>query len=154
IFATAAGQSNTQTVNGNVDLLAALPTLPGQTVRLRITGVNNRGKLIVGIDNVAVQATFADLTAPTFVTPPALRNPGCQAGTPLLDTTTDATIVGRVADNGSPNNVAYVEYDLNNDDANVRGGITATSGDTVSPIVVTSNNKLKNGDRVTITGVT
>ena len=56
-----------------------LSQFAGKTVRLRIATTNNQGQLIVGVDNVDVQTTFADSSAPQFLSL-GLRNPTYLAG--------------------------------------------------------------------------
>src|SRR5262249_13910808 len=85
-----------------------------RTVRLRIASANNRGQLIVAVDNVQVQTLFNDSEAPT-ITGLSLRNPGVGATASFGGATTDPTVVGQASDNGSPSNVAFVEFDPNGD---------------------------------------
>src|SRR5262249_17773396 len=116
LFITDPDPKTGTTTNGTVNVpitasLGDLKAFAGKTVRLRIAATNNQGKLIVGVDNVKVTATFSDSASPT-ISGLALRNPG-----PLtngLPTTTDPTFVGRVVEDGSPNNLAYIEFDPNN----------------------------------------
>src|SRR5262249_58088282 len=89
-----------------------LSSLAGRTVRFRVGVANNQGKLLVGVDNVALRATFADTAGPVFTSAPHLRNPGFLSGTPPLPTTSDPTIVGHANDDSSVNSVRFVENDL------------------------------------------
>ncbi|NBO92938.1 MAG: hypothetical protein EBV06_11605, partial [Planctomycetia bacterium] len=84
--------------------------LGGSTVRLRIASANNCGKLIVGVDSVALLAGFNDTVGPT-ISGLQLRTPATNTGIPQ---TTDPTITGKVLDNGGLNNIAYVEFDPTN----------------------------------------
>jgi hypothetical protein len=85
----------------------------GRTIRLRFASVNNLGKLIVGLDNVQLQALFNDTTPPAVMSL-RLRNPGSGATPSFGGNTTDPTILGQVADLFGVNNVAYVQFDLQN----------------------------------------
>jgi hypothetical protein len=91
-----------------------LTPFAGRTIRLRIASANNQGRLIVGVDNVQVQALFAESSVPGL-NGIHLRNPGFGATTTFGGNTTDPTIVGTVTDIGSPNNIAFIEIDPNND---------------------------------------
>jgi hypothetical protein len=108
----------------NIDLLAAMPSLRGSTVRLRIAVVNNQGKLVVGVDDVHLQVTYIDApgaapaldphAGPTLVGPPQLlRNPGFTSGPGMLLTTTDPTFIGQVSDDGGLGNVQFIAFDPN-----------------------------------------
>ncbi len=95
-----------------------LSAFAGKTIRLRIAETNNQGKLIVGVDQVKLIASFVD-GVPPILSSVRLQNPGF-VGDPNGNTphTTDTTINGNVNDNGSVNNIAYVEFDPNNDGFN------------------------------------
>jgi hypothetical protein len=85
----------------------------GRTIRIRIAETNNKGKLIVGVDNVQINATFPDTEAPT-IAGLHLRNPGIDSSNTFGGKTTDTTIVGQVNANGadgSPSNIAFVLID-------------------------------------------
>jgi hypothetical protein len=84
-------------------------------IRVRIGATNNRGRLLVGVDNVAFNATFPDTTGPTL-TNLGVRNPAF-FGAPGLNTphTSDPTIVGRISDNSNLTSVSFVEIDPLND---------------------------------------
>ncbi len=97
-----------------VDLTALRDPTRNRTVRLRFAAANNRGQLIVGVDNVQVQTLFNDTEAPN-ITGMQLRNPGVGATPSFAGATTDPTVIGQVADDGSPSNVAFVEFDPNGD---------------------------------------
>jgi hypothetical protein len=108
VYRTTSGEDATQVVHLSGVNLAAFA---GQTIRLRIAAANNQGKLIVGVDDVRVTTTLNDLVAPT-ISNVRLRTPATNTvGMPL---TTDPTLLGRVADNGSVNNIAYIEFDPRN----------------------------------------
>jgi hypothetical protein len=96
------------TLTSNIDVSA----LAGKTVRLRIAATNNRGQLIVGVDDAKLQVTFSDATEPT-ATPPNLRNPGFLTGTNRVANTTDTTVTGRVnpiGADGGPANIQFVSF--------------------------------------------
>src|SRR5207237_4021704 len=95
----------------------------GRTIRLRFASVNNLGKLIVGVDNVQLQALFNDTTPPAVIGL-HLRNPGFGATPSFGGNSTDPTILGKVSDLFGVNNVAYVQFDLQN------SGTTFSSGQT------------------------
>jgi photosystem II stability/assembly factor-like uncharacterized protein len=89
-----------------------LTPLKGKTVRLRIAAANNLGRLIVGVDDVRVDATYAD-KVPPVINGLRLRNPGFGAN-PAQNfggNTTDPTVVGKVSDMGSPNNIDFIAFD-------------------------------------------
>jgi hypothetical protein len=109
LFITAPGQATRQTVPRTIDLSTA--GFQGKTIRLRFATTNNRGKLIVGVSGVRVQVQFADTQGPT-ISNLRIRNPSSMASASLQDPTTDPTIVGTVSDNGSINNVGYIEFDV------------------------------------------
>ncbi len=116
---------NTPLTNGVFDqtltdnLTGVLGSLAGQQVILRISGVTNRGLLIVGADNVMVTATYTDTTVPSD-TGPQLRNLGFQTTPNGPPVTTDPTVIGTVNQStvgaggngdGGVNNIAYIEFD-------------------------------------------
>ncbi len=113
VFQTQATDQTTRTVtfggSGAVDLSA----FKGQTIRLRVASVNNQGKLIVGLDDVRIQAVFTDGTAPQILSL-NLRNPTFLSSPSTLEQSTDPTIVGQVRDNGSINNIKQITFDLGN----------------------------------------
>src|SRR5262249_36230192 len=92
---------------------ADLTAFHGRTIRLRIAEANNRGRLIVGLDNVQIQALFTESTAPGLANI-HLRNPGYGATPTFGGNSTDPTIVGNVSDLGSPNNIAFIQIDPTN----------------------------------------
>jgi hypothetical protein len=106
----------------NIDL----SQFKGRRIRLRIASANNQGQLIVGVDNVHVIASYQDNLAPTL-SGLQLRNPGYGVTGVFAGNTTDPTIIGQVNDDGlspanalsppigSPNNIAKVIFDTNND---------------------------------------
>lgn len=99
---------------GYFTVSANLSQFAGQVIRLRIVGVNNRGSLVVGVDNVQILATYNDTLVPVL-NGIRLRNPGFGQTANLAGNTTDPTIIGMVADEGGIGNIAYVEVDpLNN----------------------------------------
>ena len=105
----------------------------GKTIMLRIATTNNAGQLIVGVQNVQVDALFTD-TTPPVISDLALRNPGDVSGS--QGDTTDPTITGVLSDIGGLNtpagfkqgNVAYIEFDLSND------SFSGAAGDVVDKI--------------------
>jgi hypothetical protein len=94
------------TVSATIDLTQ----FAGQTIRLRVAEVNNRGRMIVGVDNVQVTAIFPDNTKPT-INGLRLRNPGVGATTTFGGDTTDPTIIGQVNDAGTVNNIVNITVD-------------------------------------------
>jgi hypothetical protein len=96
----------------------------GRTIRLRFAAVNNLGKLIVGVDNVQVQASFVD-TTPPGLNNVRLRNPGSGATATFGGNTTDPTILGQVTDKYGVNNIAYVQFDLQNSGTTFSNGQTS-----------------------------
>ncbi len=91
------------------NLSSLLAAYGGKQILIRIAAVNNTGPLIVGVDNVSLTSMYTDTTPPTFPGQPELRNPGYLVGN-NLDSTTDPTLVGQVADSGGVNNIAYVAF--------------------------------------------
>jgi hypothetical protein len=88
-----------------------LTAFAGKTILLRIGTTNNQGKLIVGVDDVQVNATFAD-TAPPTLSGIRLRDAGF-LGAPDGKTphTTDSTIVGQVIAPFGIGSIGYIEFD-------------------------------------------
>jgi hypothetical protein len=105
--------TSTTPLEQRLTLTADLLAFKGKTIRLRIAGVDNQGLLIVGVDNVHLNVTFTDSTAPTLANL-RVRNPGQTVGAQKIAVTTDPTIVGRVGDAGGVNAVAFVEIDPSN----------------------------------------
>ncbi len=114
VFQTTASTRTVFSLSGPSALTFTLPAAflsayGGQTIALRIAGINNNinlstdpnppGPLIVGVDDVALQVTFKDTTAPTL-TGLRLRNPGPATGPSGISSTADPTILGRVGDAG------------------------------------------------------
>lgn len=97
------------TGNGSFDLSA----FAGQTIRVRFAATNNQGKLMVGVDDARVQVVFTDNTAPVIQTL-NLRNPTFLTSANNTPQSTDPTLVGRITDNGSINNVSKLTFDLGN----------------------------------------
>jgi hypothetical protein len=126
LFQTTPAQTPTQSLNLSFTLNTA--AYAGQTIRFRVAAVNNQGKLLVGVDNVQLTATFADTTAPTL-TGLQLRNPNFVPGKNNTPQSTDPTIIGRVGDNGSVNNVSFVEFDVKGDGFGGPDDITVTNFD-------------------------
>jgi hypothetical protein len=95
-----------------VDLTPFLNTLAGKTIRLRIAGVTNQGKLIVGLSNVKMLAAFNAQALPEIVNL-RLRNPGFGTSPSSAGTTSDQAIIGQVLsqDIGSPNDISFVAFD-------------------------------------------
>ncbi len=113
IFQTNSTDRNTLNLKlRNIDLSSLLAAYGGKQVLIRIATVNNMGPMIVGVDNVGLQTKYADVIAPTFPGQPQLRNPGYLTGpsNPPVFSTTDPTLIGRVADDGGVNNIAYVAF--------------------------------------------
>jgi hypothetical protein len=109
IFNTSSNPPN----EGFVDVSANLLSFAGKTIRLRIAGVDNQGNLIVGVDNVKLQTTFADTTGPSFSSL-RVRNPGTTVGANNTAVTTDPTIVGAVSDAAGLAGIAFVQVDPTN----------------------------------------
>src|SRR5262249_607572 len=85
----------------------------GRTIRFRVGETNNGGKLLVGVDNVHLVSTFVDTAAPA-INNLRLRNPNFQRTPDGLEQTSDPSFAGQVTDNGTPNNVQAVIFDVNN----------------------------------------
>jgi hypothetical protein len=106
------------TLNPNSDgtpgpLTIDLTRFAGKVIRLRIAEVNNKGKLIVGLDDVQVNSIFPNNEAPSL-TGVMLRNPGIDKTTTFGGKTTDTTIIGQVNADGSDggaNNIDHVMID-------------------------------------------
>jgi hypothetical protein len=77
---------------------AQLAQVAGRKVRLRVGEVNNLGRLLLGVDNVQLTATFNDTQGPS-ISGLRLRNPG------VNNHTTDPTFIGTLSDLGSFNNI-------------------------------------------------
>jgi photosystem II stability/assembly factor-like uncharacterized protein len=109
----------------------------GKTLRLRFASVNNQGKLIVGVDNVQVQATFTD-TTPPGVNGLHLRAPGFGATTAFGGNSTDPTIVGQVTDLAGVNNISSIALDLSGTTfSNGKTSYTITNFDALGNFVTT-----------------
>jgi hypothetical protein len=135
-------------------ITADLSAYAGKTIRLRIASANNRGKLIVGVDNVSIRAVYQDNKLPT-ITNLGLRNPGFGLSPSFGGSTTDPTLVGQVVDDGlsppnagspplgSPNNIAFVALDMNNDgDFNGPEDLKTTRWDALGNFSFTLSNLL------------
>ena len=113
VFQTTSTDPDTMNLQGKTAVTANLSSLlaayAGKQVLIRIAAVNNMGPMLVGVDNVSLTTMYTDTTRPTFPGQPELRNPGYLVG-PNLDSTTDPTLVGQVADDGGVNNIAYVAF--------------------------------------------
>ncbi|MCI0704510.1 MAG: FG-GAP-like repeat-containing protein [Planctomycetia bacterium] len=109
LFLTDPNDPLTRSVSLDVDLSA----FAGRTIRIRIATTNNQGQLIVGVDNVSVEAILVDTISPEL-REVHLRNPTFLASPNTIEQSTDPTIVGRVVDNASLNNVNRVIFDLAN----------------------------------------
>jgi FG-GAP-like repeat/Domain of unknown function (DUF4214) len=113
LFQTNSGTSTLEniTITATPAQLATLLNGTTHTVRLRISVVNNQGRLTVGVDNVSLRTQFAD-TTPPILSGPQLRNPGFQL--PGLGnqpfSTTDPTLTGSVSDNGGVANIKEVVF--------------------------------------------
>jgi photosystem II stability/assembly factor-like uncharacterized protein len=89
---------------------AELTLLRGKKIRLRFADVNNQGKLIVGVDNVQVAASYLD-TQPPSLSGLRMRNPGIGANPESFGgNTTDTTVVGKVADEGTASNIDTITF--------------------------------------------
>ncbi len=111
VFITTA---STPAIYGYTTTTVDLTGFAGKTIRLRFAEVNNQGQMLVGLDNVQLKAFFADISQPAL-TGLRLRNPGFGATATFGGNSTDPTIIGRVSDIGSPNNIAFIEIDPDND---------------------------------------
>src|SRR5262249_28115164 len=107
LFTTSPGDPFFQNfVLGPIDLSA----YKGKTIRVRVAETNNQGQLLVGVDEFKVTATFSDSAKPPLSNV-QLHNPGVVIGG--VPHTTDPTITGVVNDNGTPANIAFIEFDPN-----------------------------------------
>jgi photosystem II stability/assembly factor-like uncharacterized protein len=89
---------------------AELTAFRGKKIRLRFAEVNNQGKLIVGVDNVQVAAAYLD-TQPPSLSGLRMRNPGIGANPESFGgNTTDTTVVGKVADEGTASNIDTITF--------------------------------------------
>lgn len=113
LFKTQTNTNTTGTINFAGGTSFDLSAYKGQTIRIRIAATNNQGKLIVGVDDVRVQTVFTDSTAPV-VDRLNLRNPTFLSSANTTPQSTDPTIVGKITDNGSINNVTQITFDLGN----------------------------------------
>ena len=128
-------QTNT-TTGGTINFVGTSGATPsfdliaykGQTIRIRIAATNNQGKLIVGVDDVRVQTVFTDNTAP-LVDRLNLRNPTFLSNASTTPQSTDPTVVGKIADNGSINNVTQITFDLGNNGFGGADDVSITSFD-------------------------
>jgi hypothetical protein len=114
----------TFTGNNSFDLSA----FAGQTIRVRFAATNNQGKLMVGVDDARVQVVFTDNTAPVIQTL-NLRNPTFLSSANNTPQSTDPTLVGRITDNGSINNVSKLTFDLGNNGFGGADDVTITTFD-------------------------
>jgi photosystem II stability/assembly factor-like uncharacterized protein len=103
---------NTPLILGYETMTFDVTAFAGQLIRFRVAEVNNQGKLIVGLDNVQMNALFTETLPPT-ITAVHMRNPGFGASLSFGGNTSDPTIVGRINDAGSPSNIAYIEINPN-----------------------------------------
>ncbi len=96
----------------SMDLTPFLSTLAGKTVRLRFAGVTNIGKLVVGVSNVHLDASFNAQMLPEIQNL-RLRNPGFGTTPATAGSTSDQAILGQVLsqDIGSPNDIRIVQFD-------------------------------------------
>src|SRR5262249_34655877 len=98
LFQTDGSQKAVQTIQFNHTLTPAeWNALAGRKVRFRVAAANNSGKLIVGVDNVAMTATFRDNGAP-ILSGLQLRDPNYLAAPNNTAQSVDPTITGRVGD--------------------------------------------------------
>jgi hypothetical protein len=100
-----------------------LTQFAGRTIRFRVAATNNQGKILVGLDSVAITATFFDTGNPTL-SPLKLRDPNYLASPNNTPQSVDPTIQGQVGDTyGGPGttlangftNIKFVNVDVNND---------------------------------------
>ncbi len=132
-----------------------LAAYAGKQILIRIGTVNNMGPMIVGVDNVSLKTTYTDTTAPTFPGQPQLRNPGYLTGpsSPPVFSTTDPTLIGRVADDGGVNNIAFVAFSPTGDTTFNKPGdfrISALSLDPTGNFSVTLPNPVLGLNTVTM----
>ncbi|HYV37174.1 MAG TPA: FG-GAP-like repeat-containing protein, partial [Gemmataceae bacterium] len=105
---------NQPLITSSIQTVTLDPALyKGKTIRFRVAATNNRGLLVVGVDDVKLMARFSD-SAPPSLTGVAVRNVSSIASPSVPDPTTDPTIVGTLSDNGTINNVAFIEIDPKN----------------------------------------
>ncbi len=123
--------------NHNLHQGVSLEQFAGQTVLLRIATTNNQGKLIVGVDNVKLVVDYVDTTAPGVKTPLSLDNSSFLSGPNTLPQSTDQTIYGQVADNGSSNNIREIVFDLHNDGFNQQDNAVITNLDSTGNFALT-----------------
>ncbi len=126
LFVTDPSQAFVETIPVTITLNAA--SFAGQTVVLRFGETNNQGMLIVGVDDVKLQAVYKDTQAPSLSSL-QIRNPSSVASATVPDPTTDPTIIGKVADSGSINNVRYVEFDISTASSPMLGVFKTTTFD-------------------------
>ena len=104
----------TPTTLGYITVTANLTQFAGKTIRLRFAGVNNQSTLIAGVDNVRIATVYTDTQLPVL-NGIKLRNPGFGQTATFAGNSSDPTIIGKVADDGSVNNIASIQVDpLNN----------------------------------------
>jgi hypothetical protein len=117
VFLTAFQSDQSTPLNTTTPIFVSpidVSSLAGKKVRVRIAVVNNQGKLVVGVDDVALQVTYTDSGSGTntpILADLRLRNPGYLSGATNVPTTTDPTLVGSVRDDGGINNVAFVAFE-------------------------------------------
>lgn len=92
-------------------ITANLAQFAGQTIRIRVAAVNNQGPLIVGVNNVQLNVTFPDSTAPTLSNL-AVNNPSFVSGG--VPYTNDPTITGTIGAPFGLGSIAYVAFDPTN----------------------------------------
>ena len=109
LFVTDPTQSLEESVPVTMTLNAA--TYAGKTVVLRFAATNNEGRLIVGVDGVKLQAVFKDTQAPVLSSL-QISSPSSVASTTIPDPTTNPTVIGKVADLGSINNLKYLQFNV------------------------------------------
>ena len=134
-------------VQGYVTITANLTQFAGQTVRIRIAGVNNQGPMIVGVDNVRVTANFTDTQAP-ILNALALRNPGYGQTPTFGGNTSDPTITGSVADVGGVNNIASIEVSPENNGFGMPDDYFITNIDALGNFVTTLPSVLPDGSQL------
>ena len=137
----------TPQLEGYITITANLTQFAGQTVRIRIAGVNNQAPLIVGVDNVKVTTTFTDSQAP-IVNSLALRNPGYGQTPTFGGNTSDPTITGSVASVGGVNNVASIEVSPENNGFGMPDDYFITNIDSQGNFVTTLPSVLPDGTQL------
>jgi hypothetical protein len=128
-FQTDSTQPAIQTVNvthtftaTEIQQLLQSQALSGGKLRFRLAVANNQGKILVGLDNVRMVATYADTGTPVLVNL-KLRDPNYLTAPNNTAQSVDPTITGTVGDTfdgpgsnliNGVNNIRFVAFDVNN----------------------------------------